>query len=431
MPTPVINTRWRWLIFAAMAFASGTLAFSAARHELAAHWAASSDPEMWLRAAVSEPLNAALWYRLARYRQLDFQHSDLPLAISYYQRATHIDPGSSVYWMDLAGAYETSGGVSQAEQAFREARRLYPISAEPAWRFGNLLLRRGRVPEAFQQIHDAVLSDPKLTALAVSLCWQSSRDIDQILKTVLPDRWDENWGATQFFVQAREPLPAMAVWNRIAAHHSSFPITNAFSLLDMLIETGHANDAQAVWKQALLAAGIPTKADSNSSLVWNGGFEQEILNGGFDWRVAPITGVVMGWDEQIVHSGGRSLRLDFDGTTNVDFQNVWQYVPVQSATRYRFRASFRTLGLTTDSGIRFEVRDVTRPGSAIHFTPNFVGSREWVEADAEFLTSADTKLLQLVLRRNRSDKLASKIKGTAWVDDVALVPVPSMATAPR
>src|SRR5713101_511644 len=130
--------------------------------------------------------------------------------------------------MDLAGAYETEGNLSQAEQAFRKARQFYPISAEAAWRFGNFLLRQGRIPEAFQQIHDAVVTDPKLTALAVSRCWRSTQAVERVLENVLPDEPDENWGAVQFFVQAREPVPVMAVWKRIAAHHASFPVSAAF-----------------------------------------------------------------------------------------------------------------------------------------------------------------------------------------------------------
>lgn len=431
MFTPAINPIWRWLIFAGMVFAAGTLAFSAARHEFAAHWSASSDPQMWLRAAESEAANADRWYQLGRYRQLDFDHSDLPLAISYYQRATAINPGSPFYWVDLAGAYEAAGHDSQAESAFRKAREFYPVSADAAWRFGNFLLRQGRTPEAFQQIHDAVLIDPKLTALAVSRCWRSTQDIDQILKTVLPDEQDANWGATQFFVQAREPAPAMAVWKRIAAHHASFPVSEAFPLLDMLIQTGRADDAQSVWKTALQAAGIPAKADSNGSLIWNGGFEQELLDGGFDWRVGPMDGAKMSWDEQIGHLGRRSLRVDFDGSANIDFENIWQYVPVQPATHYRFSAFFRTEEVTTDSGMRFEIRDVSRPGNPARFTPNRVGTQPWAEGDAEFTTSPDTKFLQVVLRRTRSEKLGNKIRGTVWVDDVALVSLPPSPGAPR
>jgi len=431
MSARTINPALRWLMFAGMALAAGSMALSAGRYAVAAHWAASPDPAMWLRAAQSEPLNAEHWYQLGRYRQLDFEHTDLTLAISYYQRAVSINPGSPFYWMDLAGAYETAGDIPQAEQAFRKTRDLYPISAEAAWRFGNFLLRQSRVPEAFQQIHDAVSIDPKLTALAVSRCWRSTQDIDQILKTVLPDEHDENWGAIQFFVQAREPAPAMAVWRRIAAHQPSFAVSDAFPLLDMLIETGHADDAQAVWKQALLAGGIPADADSTGSLVWNGSFERDLLNGGFAWRIRPIEGAQMDWDEQAAHSGRRSLRVDFDGSANVDFQNVWQYVAVQPSTRYRFSAYFRAEDLSTDSGTRFEIRDVSRPGNPSRFTPNIVGTQPWAKADVDFATGPDTKLLQIVLRRTRSEKLGNKIRGTVWVDDAALVSVSSSPVTSR
>src|SRR5579863_7950962 len=111
MPSSGINPNWRRPIFAGMILASGTLIFLAARHEIASHWAASSRPDMWLHAAQTEPSNADLWYRLGRYRQLDFEYSDLPLAISYYERAVSINPSSASYWMDLGGAYETAGNV--------------------------------------------------------------------------------------------------------------------------------------------------------------------------------------------------------------------------------------------------------------------------------------------------------------------------------
>jgi len=426
-----IGPIWRWLAFAAIVAAAASLAFSGAHHAVAAHWAASSDPAQWLRAAQMEPSNADRWYELARYRQLDFAHSDLPLALDYYRRATSLNPGSPFYWMDFAGAYESAGDVADAEQAFRKARGLYPISADAAWRFGNFLLRQGRVPEAFQQIHDALAVDSKLTVSAISVCWSSTRDIDQILKAVLPDGPDENWGAIQFFVQAREPLAALAVWRRIAAHHDSFPAAEAFPLLDMLIATGHVDEARVVWSQALQAAGAPRQSDAGGSLVWNGGFENDPLDGGFDWRFFPVEGAEIRWDEEYLHSGRRSLRVDFDGKTNVDFANVWQYVPVSPSTTYRFSAFFRTDDLTTDSGIHFDIRDVSRPGTPVRSTPNLLGSQSWAEQKIEMVTGPDTSLLQIVLRRTRSDKLGNKIRGTAWIDDVALVPATNRARKPR
>jgi hypothetical protein len=173
------------------------------------------------------------------------------------------------------------------------------------------------------------------------------------------------------------------------------------------------------------------KPDPPGSLVWNGGFEQEPLNGGFDWRVNPAAGAEMALDEQIVHSGRRSLRVDFDGTANVDFQNVWQDVAVHPSTRYRFNAFLRTRDLTTDNGMRFEIRDISSPGNPAHSTSNLLGNQSWTEANIDFISGAETKVLQIVLRRTPSDKLGNKIRGTAWVDDVALLPLPPLPESHR
>jgi hypothetical protein len=60
-----------------------------------------------------------------------------------------------------------------------------------------------------------------------------------------------------------------------------------------------------------------------------------------------------------------------------------------------------------------------------------VGSQNWAEQNIAIVTGPDTSLLQIVLRRTRSDKLGNKIRGTAWIDDVTLVPAANRAGKPR
>src|ERR1700733_2623725 len=127
-----------------------------------------------MKAANLEPGNPENWYRLGRYRQLDFENADIPMAISFYRRATDLNHVSALYWMDLAGAYETAQQNDQAEHAYQTAQQNYPISAEVAWRFGNFLLRQGRVDEAFRQIHHAVAVQPSRSMSPVSVCWRST-----------------------------------------------------------------------------------------------------------------------------------------------------------------------------------------------------------------------------------------------------------------
>ena len=414
---------YRWLVFLCVLAACVALGYLASRHAVAEHWAASTNPDMWLRAATLEPANADNWYRLGRYRELDFDHGDIVLAISYYRRATSLEPINALYWMDLADAYETSGDPRLAENAYRQALQDYPISGEAAWRYGNFLLRQDRLNEAFQQIQHAVLIDPSLATLAVSRCWRSTQDVDQIVDFALPNDAEAYWGAMQFFIEAKEPDAAMAVWRKLAPKLNAQSLARASALMDLLIQSGKIENAVTVWKQAIGAAGAPSA--SGSPLMWDGGFERNLMNVGFAWRYQPIEGADLGWDEETHHSGQRSLRISFDGSEKLNFSQIWQYVAVSPNTKYQFRAYVRTEGLNTDSGIQFEIQDATQQAAppVISSTASLVGEQPWTLLEAVVSTGPQTHLLKMVLRRYPSDILTGKLEGTVWVDDVALEPV--------
>ena len=419
-----LTSTTRWVIFAIIALACSALTVAAAKYAVADYWEQSSNPALWLRAAEIEPSNAGNWYRLGRYRQLDFENSDLPLAISYYERAVRIDPGASSVWLDLGSAYETAGDLARADQAYRKAQEDYPISSQVAWEYGNFLLRQNRTQQAFQQIRRAVSVSPALTPLAVSRCWRGTQDIDQILQFALPATPEAYWGAIEFFVRADLPVPATAVWKRLAADKTSFPISNAFPMLDLLVRSGDAEDARVVWQQALSSAAIAPEYSPAGSLIWNGGFEHDLLNGGLAWQYKTVAGATMSLDQETFHSGNRSLRVVFDGSANVDFSNLWQYVVVEPNTHYRFSVYMRADDLTTDSGIRFEVYDLKQAKMAAT-TTNVVGTQAWTLAQADLTTGRETHLLQIALRRFQSTMLGNKIRGAGWVDDASLVPLPA------
>lgn len=422
MDTPRTNHALRWLAGAAAFSLSAVMCWAAVRHAVAAHWAGSMQLDQERRAAAWEGDNPEHWYWLGRYYQLDFEHSDVQQAIVNYRKAAELSPGSAEYWLGLAEAQETAVQPAEAEKSFRRAEQAYPLSAEVAWRFGNFLLRQGRQDEAYQQIYRALSVQPSLTALAISRCWQSTQDIDKILKLALPAKPDAYWGAIDFLVDARQPEAAMAVWKRLMSGNSSFRPQRSFRMVDMLIETGHPEDAHRVWQQSLTAAAVAGSAQENASVVWNGGFEEDLLNGGMGWRFRTVPGAELSFDRRIVHTGERSLRVVFDGSTNVDFQQPWQYVVLQPNTRYRLAAYFQTEGLTTSSSIRLELEE-THFGGPVEATADLSGTQPWAASETEFTTGPETRLLRLVLRRRPSPKLDNKISGTLWMDDVSLAPL--------
>jgi tetratricopeptide (TPR) repeat protein len=414
----------RALFFAVVILFSGILTFFSGKVFLAAHWNASSKPELWQKAVRLEPGNAEYWSHVGLSRQWDLSPDGIHEAVRYLQIATQLNPRSADLWMELADAYQTSGDPVRAQKAYEEAQADYPISAEVAWRYGSFLLYQGKLSEGYAQIRRALLADPSLVTSAISESWQSNRDVTPILNEVLPPRSDYYLRAIDFFLSQNLLNPALAVWNRQRELGLPIKMRDATPLVDALIEQNRMVEAQQTWHKVLEVASWAEAPTNGESLVLNGGFERAIANGGFDWRETAESGARFDFDSSIAHSGSRSLRIQFDGTANLNFQNLFQYVLVEPGTRYHFSAYLRTEGISTDRGICFEILDPRHPSPVQVVTPDVIGTNPWTLVQTDLATGPDTHLLKIALRRMASWKFDNKLSGTVWVDDVDLTPIP-------
>jgi tetratricopeptide (TPR) repeat protein len=342
------NALLRWALAAIATVAAVWLCYAGARHALASHYATSSNPDDWERAARIEPNNPELWYRLGRYRQLDFDHSDVPLSITYYRRAIQLNPSSPYYKLDLAGALEMAGKTDDADSFFRAAQAAYPISSEVAWKYGNFLLRQDRLTEAYAQIHRAVMVDPQLIPLAVSRVWHSDPDI-KLLDQVLPNTADAYSQALNFLTDAQDSTAGLQVWNRLTAIDPHTDAKLSFPLIDLLLARDKFEDAGNVWRRSIAGGKSAQPASASGSLIYDGGFEKEISGGGFGWRQTDAEGADFDFDTEVKHSGDRSARLIFDGTKNLSYEGLFQDVLVSPNTHYRFQGFLRTDQISTDT----------------------------------------------------------------------------------
>jgi tetratricopeptide (TPR) repeat protein len=413
----------RTCVFVVVVLFSGILTFFSGKAYLAAQWNASPNPELWLKAVRLEPGNAEYWARVGLSRQGDLSPGGIHEAVRYLQRATQLNPRSSDLWMELADVYQTSGDPVRAQEAYEKAQSNYPISSEVAWRYGSFLLYEGKLSDGHTEIQQAISIDPSLTQSAIAECWQSNPSVASIVDKVLPARSDYYVAAIDFFLSQNLLSPALAVWNRQLALGLPIKMRDAIPLVDALINQDRLDVAQQTWQQMLKAANWPEDPNNDESLIFNGRFERDITNGGFDWRQVLVSGARLAFDSRIAHAGSRSFRVQFDGRENLDFQNLFQYVLVQSKTSYHFSAYVRTEGISTDSGIRFEILDPRHPSQVQIITPNIIGTNPWTQLHADLMTGSDTDLLKITLRRIPSWKFDNKLSGTAWVDDVALTPV--------
>jgi hypothetical protein len=269
-----------------------------------------------------------------------------------------------------------------------------------------------------QTVLEANAASPRA---AFELATRAAPDRKAILDQMLPQQAPILFDYLNFEAEKGDIAGAVQVWDRIIQEKLPFELRDAFPYLDALIQHVEVGRLAETW--SILAARFPAQIGppiTASNLVTNGGFERDVLNGGLGWRVVPAEGAVVSLESGDESEGTRALQIAFDGSRNLDYGHVLQYVLVQPNTRYRFSGRMRVQGITSDSGPRFQICDAYDRNSVFVSTQNLVGSSAWIDQRAEFTTKADSHLLLLRIVRPVSSKFDNQISGTVWIDGVRL-----------
>jgi tetratricopeptide (TPR) repeat protein len=405
----------------AVALAAGMM-FFAARRGIADRMMRAPGPERWEQAIRLEPASARYYHRLGRYWELNPLEPEPERAAEYYQRAVEINPLYTDAWLRLGIVRESLGETAAAEAAFHAARRTYPLSAEVAWQYGNFLVRQRRTGEGFAELRRGIEARGELLQPALALGWRVERDAERLLEALVPRETEPLRTALRFFTDQADSAAARAAWARLVHLAQPVPRTAANRLLNLLLSERRVAEAAEVWEQQLRLAGEEALLEREGSLVVDGGFEHGATWGVFGWRWNAAEGAAFSIVSDPAHSGSRAAEIRFDGTANLRLRHFFQLVPAEPSTRYAFEAFVRTESLSTDQGVRFVVYDAW-DGARVHAeTETLTGSQPWAHLRAELTTSPATGLLRIELRREPSRKFDSKLRGTVWVDDVALRP---------
>lgn|SRR6185437_670853 len=416
----IARSRWSFLFLVILA--AGALSFLAAKVWIAEQWNESSDPKKWLAAAQLEVDNAQYLEQVALYHKLNLEGRDLLTAADYLQRATQIDPRSERPWLELAAIDEERGDFPAAKQAYEMAQSDFLVSPDVAWRYGSFLLRRGDFSAGFAALRRAIDKDPSLEASALAESWAVDPNADSIADAVLPQNAAYCVPAIRYFLSRQQTGVALVMWTRLLKLNQPFAMRDSVDLVDDLINEGRISEAHQVWQDALRRSAWPNDAN-DASVLFNGGFEHDFLNGGFDWRELFFRGASYDLDSGVLHSGHKSLRITFDGAANINFQHIFQYAYVASHQRYRFLVYLRTEGISAGAGIQFDIFDPRRPEELQVLTPAVVGTKDWTPVQVDFESGTDTQMLEILLRCAPGPAFDNQLRGIVWVDDVSLTPI--------
>lgn len=366
------------------------------------------------------PNSARLNARLAS-AELSESDRDLSTAKIHAQRAAALSPYDHRIRIMLASVEEAGGDRPAAQASLEAARTLAPNYWSVNYRLGNLLVREGKLAEALNPFRIAVAGNSTLLPGTLDLLWRASRGDVNALETVTGNDPSARLTLAQFLLKVSRPVEAAAVFGSIDRAGRLALSRESSTFLNSLIATGGLGQARDLWSE--MAGG-----DRQSTLVWNGGFEFDILKdfSQFDWSFGKSDYARFSIDTSVVHSGSRSLRIEFVGrdTTRLD-NEIKQLVLLRPGARYTLECFAKPGELETPEGPRVVVTSASSPDWIAASEPIARGSGDWQRLAFEFVApqSPNGGVMSAVfvsIKRKPKFSYDEPTGGTVWLDDFSV-----------
>lgn len=422
--TTELNDRvWRWplphaahrtrflaagicLIFLYTAFAAGDY--------ISKVLAASLGPERVVLAAKLQPMNAAFHHLLGRIAF--YERQDFPAALVHYRRATELNRHSARYWLDLANTQQIMMLPQESRYSLDSAIAADPTNPQVASEAANYYLALGDTPAALKLLAITVRYSPADARNAVELSWRATQDAHAVMEQVLPHNADAYLLLLQVLIERQQTEAAAQVWQGLMGLKQGFAPEITFPYIQYLLDHGEVVRARAAWDQFMRRDDNTRGYLGAGNLVSNGGFEEEVLNGGFDWRYESDPRVLLSIDERESYRGRRSLSIVFSGAPVQD-AGIYQLIAIEPATEYRISAHVKTEGIEGAGGPQLGILD-RYSRKPLFLSSEFTGTSLWQAVEGEFRTGPDSKLVMLRVLRVPG---TTRIRGRMWIDEISVV----------
>jgi tetratricopeptide (TPR) repeat protein len=436
---PPQTRRARFLCLLAAGLVAVATASQAARIAAIVTLGQTATPSALATALTLDPANPELHHSLGLVQFYSSPASDAASGLWHLRRATELNPNEALYWLDLASACEAIHDTACAGRSFDRAIEVSPTTPRVYWASANYALRAGQSERSLALFRRLLRLNSAYSEAVFQTCNRMLHPAQWTPAPALNLNPELRIALVNFLEDDGQSDLADAVWRQLAVGLRSgdrlscapFAFSAAEPYLDHLIASGKQREAATVWND-LLNLGVITVPPSrnsannesdeapNGDYIFNGGFEQTLLNAGFDWRYSVSPTVFIAISTVAVHGGLRSVRIDFTEDRNEEYEPVYQFVSVEPSRSYLLSAFVRTDGITSDAGPRLRVLDPSCRACLDATTEPAIGTTAWHQTRVSFTTGPRTTLAKISVWRPRSRTFPFEITGTFWMDDVSL-----------
>jgi hypothetical protein len=369
---------------------------------------------MGARWAPSDPF---VHWRMGVMAQREFNATNLDETARDFQTAVQLSPNDFRYWDELGRALEANGNPDAAELALRRSTDLAPAYSYPRWHYGNLLLRHGKLNEAFENLFRAARANEQLWPQVLNLAWQVyDGDVDRIANEACKEP-SVRVIFTVYLVGVKKFDDAVRLWKTLSAADRQQQIAGGRELRKALFEAKQFRAALEITRDIEEQVEVPLPEQ-----FANGDFEKPIVipvTKSFGWTIG--SGVQAQISIQgLAHSGQYGMRIVFSAPNRLDRVNALQTIAVQPDTQYHLECYARTEKLiSANPPVIFvlDAADGTQLGTS---TPLPTGTNGWQKISIDFKTKTNDGITVTIGRLPCTVSDICPMFGTVWYDDFIL-----------
>ena len=227
-----------------------------------------------------------------------------------------------------------------------------------------------------------------------------------------PDWWQAFFAELAKRSHEIEPVRVFYAWRR---ESTQAPVTEAErkTYVARLIRDAAVSEAYIEWVNGL---GRPQRAQLG--LLYNGGFELEATNWGFDWHLRGSATARIERARIYGMDGEKSLHLLFSRHQG-RFANAFQPLLLDPGV-YRLTGRVRIESLETQGGLKWVLRCLLPDTQDLGESERFLGSNEWRDFGFEFEVPEACRMQEIRLESAGKRHVEHKIDGGAWFDRLAI-----------
>lgn len=333
------------------------------------------------------------------------------------EAAIAADPRDGRAYRILGQIAERAGDLPRSVSLHEKASKLAPRDLPShAW-LERHYLATGKLDLALEQIDLMLRIEPETQSrqFAILLAIAESPPAQTAVATMLSRRPPWRAGFLSYVGRKAKDSRAVApLVNRLLAQPGKLSDAELAEWIERLSRDHRWGEAYLAWVGSLTAA--QQLALGN---VFNGGFEREPSNSGFDWRFQYVSGASIERLPDGGANGNLALRVSFEDR-RVPFNHVQQLLALAPGS-YRLVGRARAESLRSERGLVWRVTCAS-DGRQIASSAPLMGHSQWRQFSTDFNVPAEDcggQWLQLAIPARIAAE--QRIGGRAWFDDMRIV----------